>query len=155
MSRRSHFALAPSQDDRGEALTPQALTKQEFGRRLQALLDERGWRQSDLMRETIKVDPAGRGLKRDAISTYINARSFPEPASLNLLAKAFGLSKEELFPNATMNALNDEHPSLELKAAAGHPGKAWVRISRMMSFDTAAKIVTMINDEDKKDFDEK
>jgi len=156
MARRSHFALAPSDtldDQRGEPMTPRALTKQEFGRRLQRLLDERGWRQSDLMRRTEETDPEKRGLKRDAISTYINGRSFPTPASLNLLALAFGLSKEELLPNATLNAMNDEHPALELRAAAGHPGKAWVRVNRLMSFETATQIVQLINEEDKRDFE--
>ena len=153
MSRRSHHALAPAPDDRAEPLTPQAVTKLEFGRRLQALLDDRGWRQSDLMRRTIDADPEERGLKRDAISTYINGRSFPTPASLNLLARAFGITKEELFPNSTINAMNDENPALEIRQAQGHPGKAWVRVNRLMSFDLAARIATLINEEDKRNFE--
>lgn len=155
MSRRAHHALAPLPDDRAEPLTPQAVTKQEFGRRLQALLDERGWRQSDLMRKTIEADPEERGLKRDAISTYINGRSFPTPMSLNLLARAFGITKEELFPNAAINAMNDENPALEMRQAQGHPGQAWVRINRMMPFDVAAQIVVLINESDKKSFEDR
>lgn len=148
MARRSHFAHAPT-DEGANPLTPQALTKQEFGRRLQTLLDERGWNQSDLHRKTIDVDPEGKGIGRDAVSTYVNGRSFPTPKSLNLLCKSFGLAREELFPNAIMQATNDEHPALELRMAAGQPGKAWVRVNRLLKFETATAIVQLINEEDK------
>lgn len=87
---------------------------------------------------------------RDAISTYVNGRSFPTSASLNLLCKAFGLTREEVFPNATYDATNDEHPALELRMMAGQPGKAWVRVNRLLSFETAAHIVQLINAEDRK-----
>lgn len=152
MARRSHFAHAPSQDDRGAQLTPQALTKQEFGRRLQHFLDERGWSQSDLVRAVHAVTPATAEKKmgRDAVSTYINGRSFPTPQSLNLLCKALGVSREELLPNALMNATNDEHPALELRMAAGQPGKAWVRVNRLLSFETATEIVQLISADDRK-----
>lgn len=146
MARRSHHAMAPSGDG-SEALTPHALTKQEFGRRLQSLLDERHWSQSDLARAA--------NMGRDAVSTYVNGRSFPTPKSLNMLCEALGVTRDELLPNATMHAMNDEHPALELRAAAGHPGKAWVRINRMMRFETATEIVKLINEEDKQDFSER
>lgn len=145
MARRSHFSNAPS-DERGTPLTPQALTKQEFGRRLQQLIDERNWSQADLAREVKRK--TGETMGRDAISTYINGRSFPTPKSLALLCKTFDLTRDELFPNARMNATNDEHPAFEMKAAAGEPGKAWVKVNRLLSFRTAAKIVSIINEED-------
>lgn len=149
MARRSHFANAPSSDERGTPLTPQALSKQEFGRRLQQLLDERNWSQADLTRAV--KEATGEAMGRDAVSTYINGRSFPTPASLNLLCKAFNLTREELFPNALMNATNDEHPAFEMKAAAGQPGKAWVRVNRLLSFETATEMVKLINAEDQRE----
>lgn len=145
MARRSHFSNAPT-EERGSPLTPQALTKQEFGRRLQQLLDERNWSQADLAR-AVKAK-TGEAMGRDAISTYINGRSFPTPASINLLCKTLELTRDELFPNARMNATNDEHPAFEMKAAAGSPGQAWVKVNRLLSFGTAAKIVSIINEED-------
>lgn len=151
VARKSHFALAPSVDEPVEQLTPKALTKQEFGRRLQHLLNERNWSQSDLVRAVKTI--TGEEMGRDAVSTYINGRSFPTPKSLNLLTQALGVTREELMPNATMQAMNDEHPALELRAASGHPGKAWVRVNRMMSFETATEIVKLINDEDRKDYE--
>lgn len=149
MARKSHHALAPA--DEVEQLTPNQLTKQEFGRRLAHILNERHMSQSDLVRAV--EDKTSVKMGRDAISTYINGRSFPTPKSLGLLCEALGVSRDELLPNASIQAINDEHPALELRAAAGHPGKAWVRINRMMRFETATKIVTLINDEDKLDFE--
>jgi transcriptional regulator with XRE-family HTH domain len=139
MVRRSHFAHDPS-EERGSPLTPDALSKQEFGRRLQQLLNDRNWTQSDLAREG--------GMGRDAISTYINGRSFPTPASINLLCKALGMTREELLPNALINASQDEIPSFEMRAIAGMPGRAWVRVNRLLSFEAASQIAALLNVED-------
>ncbi len=144
MARRSHFASNPS--ERGEPLTPSAMTKQEFGRHLQRALHDRNWSQADLARAV--KEKTGKPMGRDAISTYINGRSFPTPTSLNMLCQGLGMTKEELFPNAVMNATDDEHPEFEMKAAAGNPGQAWVRVNRMMTFATASKIAALLNEED-------
>lgn len=155
MARKSHHALAPI-DAPAEELTPRALTKQEFGRRLQSLLHERGWNQSDLVRAVNTAFPdLDKPFGRDAVSTYINGRSFPTPKSLNMLCVALDVQREELLPNALGLAMNDEHPALELRVADGHPGKAWVRVNRMMSFDTATEIVKLIHAEDAEDFKNK
>lgn len=145
MSRRSHFAHDPA-DERGSPLTPEALTKQEFGRRLQAALNDRGMSQADLARRAEEV--TGKKMGRDAISTYINGRSFPTPASLAQLCKALDMTREELLPNSLINASQDEHPAFEMRAAAGQPGRAWVRINRLMSFETAVEIARLLNVED-------
>ncbi len=147
MARISRFTNQPV-EGRAEPLTPKALTRQEFGRRLQKILFDRAWSQSDLARESEAFDPKGKGLGRDLISTYINGRSFPTPKSLDILCKTLGCSRDELLPNASLFASNDEHPALELRMADGRPGKAWVRVNRLMSFDTASKIVALINEED-------
>lgn len=145
MARRAHFAHDPS-DERGEPLTPDQLTKQEFGRRLQKALHDRNWSQADLVRAI--EEATGDKMGRDAISTYINGRSFPTPSSLNKLCKALDMTREELFPNALIAATQDENPAFEMRAAAGQIGKAWVRVNRMMSFETAAKIAALLNEED-------
>lgn len=152
MARKSHFAMAPTEAP-PEELTPRALTKQEFGRRLQSLLDDRAWNQSDLVRAVNAHFPdLDKPFGRDSVSTYINGRSFPTPKSLNMLCVALGVTRKELLPNSIGQAMNDEHPALELRQAAGHPGKAWVRINRMMKFGTAAEIVRLINEEDEAEF---
>jgi transcriptional regulator with XRE-family HTH domain len=144
MARRSHYASSP--DERGSPLTPRALTKQEFGRRLQALLDERHWSQAELIREV--AEKTGEKIGRDSMSTYINGRSYPTSKSLNLLCRGLGVTPEELMPNAIMRAIDDEHPALELRMAPGQPGRAWVRVNRLMTLETATEIVKLINAED-------
>ena len=145
MARRAHFANDPT-DDRAASLTPRAMVKQEFGRRLQKILDDRNWTQADLAR-AVEV-ATGAKFGRDAVSTYINGRSAPTPASLNLLCKTLGMSRDELYPQAAINAAQDETPAFEMVAAAGHPGRAWVRINRMMSFEAATAIAQILSRED-------
>jgi transcriptional regulator with XRE-family HTH domain len=141
MSRKSHFSLAPSREEMTPQLTPRALTKQEFGRRLHGLMLAKSWNQSDLARAS--------ELGRDSISTYVNGKTFPTPLALAKLAQALGMKPEELLPNSMMNAMDDEHPAIELRQATGHPGKAWLRVNRAMSFGAAAKIIDIINEEDR------
>ena len=137
MPRRSRQTMEPTPTT---SLTPKALTKQEFGRRLNGLILDKNWNQADLSRAA--------GLGRDSISTYVNGKTFPTPRALNALATALGVAPADLLPNAMMSAMEDEHPAIELRQAAGHPGKAWLRINRSMSFASAAKIIEIINDED-------
>jgi transcriptional regulator with XRE-family HTH domain len=153
MARKSHHALAPAVDDPGADFSPTQLTKQEFGRRLSRMLSERYMSQSDLVRKV--KDVTGETIGRDAISTYVNGRTFPTPKSLELICRALGVDRDELLPNAAIQAINDEHPAVELRQAAGHPGKAWLRINRLLSFGTAAQIVSIIHEEDKRDFEDR
>lgn len=122
-------------------LTPKALTRQEFGRRLNRLMHEKEWNQSDLARAA--------GIGRDSVSTYVNGKVFPTPLALKKIAAALGVDREALLPNEIMSAFDDEMPAVELKQASGHPDKAWLRVNRMMSFATAAKIIALIDEEDK------
>lgn len=142
MSIRSRHARPPA--DVGDVpLTPNALTKQEFGRRLHKMIAERGWNQSELARRA--------DMKKDSISAYINAKRWPTPSSQEQLAKALGVTVDELFPNAILYAAQEEVPAFELKVASGHPGMAWIRINRWMSMDAATRITAIINEEDGRD----
>lgn len=131
--------MPPSQTNEVGASAPKALTKQEFGRRLTALMRERNWNQSDLARAA--------GMGRDAVSTYVRGRSLPEPKSLKKLADAFRLEPQQLLPNAMMEAMDDELPALEIKQAVGHPDKCWLRINQMVSMDKAMRVMQILNDE--------
>ena len=122
------------------SLTPRALTRQEFGRRLSAMILAKNWSQADAARAS--------KLGRDSISTYINGKTFPTPKNLKMLADALGIEPHELLPNGMMEAIDNDHPEIELRSAAGHGDKAWLRINRAMSFSTAARIIELINQED-------
>jgi len=115
------------------------LTKQEFGRRLQKLMLDRGLNQSELARRS--------DIGRDSVSTYIRGRSFPEPKSLNNMAKTLGLSPHELLPNTVASAIDSDNPSLEIKESTGHPGQVWMRLNRLVTSAQALKIMTILQQE--------
>jgi transcriptional regulator with XRE-family HTH domain len=119
--------------------SPAEIGKLEFGRRLSKHIIDRGWNQSDLARAA--------GLGRDAISTYVRGRSFPEPRSLKALADALRVEPTALLPNEIALALkSDTAPMLEIKQAAGHPDYVYLRINRMVSLDQAAQIFSILKD---------
>jgi len=132
MSKNARFNLPPvDNEDKRE------LSKMEFGRKLQQLMLDKEWNQSDLARRS--------ELGRDAISTYVRGKSFPEPKNLTKLARAFGIKASELLPNAEIRAIDaDNQPMMELKQAAGHPDKVMLRVNRMVSMDQAAEIVAIL-----------
>lgn len=140
MAKNVRHHLEPAIDTADMA--PRELTKQEFGRRLMALMLSKGWNQSELARAS--------GLGRDAVSTYIRGVSFPEPKNLHKLAKALDMEASALLPNAVVRAMDsDSAPMLEIRQAAGHPDKVWVRVNRMVSFDIAARIFDVLKDVDR------
>jgi len=134
MTKNARFHLEPTESsDNGE------LSKIEFGRRLQSLMMAREWNQSDVARKA--------GLGRDAISTYIRGKSFPEPKNLAKLARAFGLAAAELMPNAEIRAIEaDQLPMLEIKQVSGHPDKVMLRINRTVTMEQAAAIVALLRE---------
>jgi transcriptional regulator with XRE-family HTH domain len=123
--------------------------KAAFGRRLQELLNERGWSQSDLMRRTKAVDPANEGLKRDAISTYINGRSFPTERSMSLLSKGLNVSPS-LLATGSDSAASQSREFAEFVISEGSPGKVAIRVDRIVSMETARDILNLLDAEDKR-----
>lgn len=117
-------------------LMPKHLTKQQFGRRLYQLMLTRGWNQSELARQA--------GLPRDSVSTYIRGVALPTPKSLQALSVALGMSPAEILPNAVEAAVDEDHPSFEIKVSPSAPNTAWLRVNRLVSLSTATKIAELI-----------
>lgn len=117
-------------------LAPRHLTKQEFGRRLYALMLEKGWRQSELARRA--------GIQRDSVSVYVRGRSFPTPLNLSKMAKALGVNPEDLLPNTLETAIRDDEPDFEMKVSPGDTTRAWVRLNRMLTLKTAVQIAALV-----------
>lgn len=136
----------PDSNERELPLSLKAMSKQEFGRHLQRLLNDRNWSQADLTRQVLAV--TGKRMGRDAISTYINGHSFPTPASLNRLCRAFGLSRDELIPTALVIPTQGQHLAFGMRVSSSEPGKAWVEVNRSMSFDTATEIARLLSLDD-------
>lgn len=142
MPNKQRHTASPSDALRAN-FVPRELSKQEFGRRVQSLMLAKDWNQSDLAKAA--------DLGRDSISTYVNGKTFPTMRALRKLAKALGVEEAELLPNSLMNAMDDEHPAIELKQAAGHPGMAWLRINRAVPFSVATQIMALINEADERE----
>lgn len=138
MARNSRTYIEPLRDEQtDEALRPKHLTKQEFGRRLYRLMLQKGWSQSELARQA--------GLSRDSVSTYVRGVSLPEAINLNKLAEALDVKTTDLLPNHAETAIDHDAPSLELKISSANTLISWLRVNRMVSTQTAMKIVEMLN----------
>lgn len=136
----------PESIEVGHPSEPRQLSKQEFGRRLQRLLVERGLNQSELARRA--------GVGRDSISTYIRGRSFPEPKALSKVAGALGVSPQELLPNTIATAIDRDQPSLEVKESTEHPGKMWMRLNRLVTTKQALQIMEILQNTVEEDKDQ-
>jgi transcriptional regulator with XRE-family HTH domain len=147
MARSQNYPSAPSGDNPSRQ-TPERLTKQEFGRRLFKMLESKGWNQSDLAREATTETTT---VSRAAISKYVKGEQFPGPKILNALAAALDVDKSELLPNVLESAARFEAPEFQITVPQGHPGKAWLKIDRMTSMDTAVEIAALLNKEDGRD----
>ena len=125
----------------GDAMpfAPKQLSKQEFGRRVYQLMIAKGWRQSDLARQS--------GIPKDSISTYIRGKVLPTPVSVSKLAEALGVSPEKLMPDHIESPANVENPELEIRANPGMNGTAWLRVNMLVSMKTAAQIMDLLENE--------
>lgn len=117
-------------------LTPRNLTKQEFGKRVYTLMMKRGWTQSDLARYA--------GLNRDAVSTYVRGTAFPTPQNVSRLAAALGVEVDQLLPNQSMGAIDEDTPSFSMKASTNAPDKVWLQVNQLVSMSTAVRIATLL-----------
>lgn len=133
MTRSTRFHVDELPDG---GLAPKHLTRQQFGRRLYQLMLARGWNQSELARQA--------GLPRDSISTYVRGVALPTPKSLQALSVALGMTPADILPNAVEAALDEDHPSFEMKVSPSAPSTAWLRVNRLVSLSTATKIAELI-----------
>jgi transcriptional regulator with XRE-family HTH domain len=140
-NNRTHITDGSSYDE--PAMAPKHLTKQTFAKRLYGLMMAKGWTQSELARRA--------GLPRDSVSTYIRAKVMPTPQSAQSLAKALGVKPEDLLPNFVESAIEEDTPSLEMKVSVNAPSKAWLRVNRLVSLATAARVIDLIESEHSKE----
>lgn len=114
-------------------------TKEEFAKSLYQKMTNKGWNQSQLARYS--------GLNRDAISTYVRARSTPSPENLTKLSNALGCKPEELMANYFEAAAAEQPSKLELKEVHGEEGYMWLKVNMRVTKDVAAKVFWMLNEQ--------
>ena len=121
-------------------LSQKVLTKQEFGKRLFALMMEKGMNQSDLARAA--------KLGRDSISTYVRGRSAPSPQNLDKLCAALSVAPDELYPNYAANAAAIEEPVLQLKQVNDGTDKMWLHINMKVDAQKAIEVMQILKSRD-------
>lgn len=138
MAKRVHTYSSVVGDSPTESdLRPKHLTKMEFGKKLYQMMVAKGWHQSELARRA--------GVARDSVSTYIRGVSFPEPGNIEKLAAALGVSPTELLPHHIETAIDHETPSLEMKVSSSNQAVAWLRVNRLVTTATAARVVEILS----------
>lgn len=116
-------------------------SKEEFAKRLYEGLTKKGWTQSQLARYS--------GLNRDAVSTYVRARSLPSPENLAKMAKVLDMKPEDLLPNYFETAVAEQPAKIELRQAHGEDGQMWLKVNMRLPKATAIKVFMLINETDK------
>lgn len=118
--------------------------KQEFAKRLRKLMLDRNWNQSELARRS--------KMGRDSISCYMRALNLPEALTIKKLAKALGVSEEDLLPsemNPSSNAFHaDETAEEEASLRSLDNGRYYLRVGKSMSLEKALKIMEILKEED-------
>lgn len=117
---------------------PKEAVRREFGKRLQGLMIDKGWNQSELARRA--------GFGRDNISAYIRGISMPGPIHLNAMANALGVKSEEILPSKSMPSIDNVIPAMDVRDVG--KGLAWLRINQAVEWDTALKIMAMLKSDD-------
>jgi transcriptional regulator with XRE-family HTH domain len=142
MSKKVTAATIPA-DAPGVSATkdaPRHLSKQEFGQRLKRKMIEKGLHHAELARRA--------DLPRNNVSTYINGRSYPSETSLAKLAKALGVSADDLLPNRVELAIRGEQmPDMQIKASVSDPNRSWLQINRLVSTNCALAIAKLLQDD--------
>ena len=115
------------------------MAKQELARRLAQLMQDNDWNQSDLARAA--------DIPRELVSTYVRGKAFPTPKSLRRMAEALNVTVEKLVPAGAGIVAQDEIPSFAMTEVAGHRGRVWLRINRLVTTATALKIAALLDDD--------
>ena len=91
---------------------------------------------------------------RDRIGHYMAGTSYPEPENLELLAKAIGVSTDELTierpdPPAVARVTR-QTADLHLTAAIDEPTKARLQLDRILDWETALRILQLVKEDERK-----
>jgi transcriptional regulator with XRE-family HTH domain len=127
--------------------------KNEFARRLEARRIELGWNQSELARQASEYLPKpakgqkqGHSVGRDQISHYSRGISLPRPEVLRALAKALGCEPRDLVPAGVPSTVTPA--AFRMVSIDGD--RVQLTVNRVVSFETATKIVALLAEEDKR-----
>lgn len=137
-----------STDNETDAYAHKDVLKREFGQRLHRLLVQKGMTQTDLAKAASRYVP-DKQFGRDLVSSYVHGRYVPNPVNLEALAKALGVSAEDLMPNANnLPRRGETTPPLDIRVLGDD--RASLRVNQVVSLACALKVAQLINDDSKK-----
>lgn len=118
------------------------LQKAEFARRLERHMNDKGWTQAELARAASQYIPKGEEFRRDNVSVYLNKLALPRPKQLNAIAKALGVTPDDLLPgvrHAGQAMPYSMHPVAE------EAGMAWLQVDMKVKMRTALAVLAMLD----------
>jgi transcriptional regulator with XRE-family HTH domain len=123
--------------------------QQAFGRRLQQLLDQKGWNYSDLARAVWGKITTKNGYEvaknRDRISVYVSGKAFPDPRNLKKIADTLGVSIAELAPEHVGDRMAEQqNPAYSITKVQGESDMVFLRVNKLVPELVAAKIITLL-----------
>ena len=127
MARNTNYAPLGSNTDQ---------TKEEFGEKLRHYMNKRGWNQSDLARES--------DLRRDAISTYVRGKVFPDPSNLRKLADALDVAPGDLIKGMSDMPSAPRQATSQVEIQQTGENEIFLRINRSVSLEQAAQILSIL-----------
>lgn len=149
---RHHLA---SSDTLGSAViesgTLERIGLPTFSAKLYQFRTAAGMSMSDLARKIWGTTVDARGYEtaknKDRISRWEKGDQLPEPQNLALLAKALGVTIEELAPDLTAQSVDRQPPAISMTMVAGHPDKVHLVINTLCSLAVAAKIIAQLSED--------
>lgn len=114
--------------------------KQDFVKRLNALLDAKGWNRSEMARRA--------GISRDRASVYtrLNNTTLPTVQNLNKIATALSVNPIELLPEAIAADNYGELESFAMKEVPGKKDCVFLQINQEVDKKKALKIAMLLED---------
>jgi transcriptional regulator with XRE-family HTH domain len=137
--------LAP--DVPTQASASSAAIKADFGRRLQAALNEKGWNQSELARRVAPLLPRS-SIARDNISKYVRGKVLPSPLALDAICTALGKKPADLLPTRRSAVSSTDNPPLDARDLGD--GSVWLKVNQAVDWDTALQIMNLLRGGDKR-----
>jgi transcriptional regulator with XRE-family HTH domain len=129
MARNTNYAPLGANPDQA---------KEEFGEKLRHYMNQRGWNQSDLAREA--------DLRRDAISTYVRGKVWPDPSNLRKLSDALRVTPGDLIKGMSdvpsSSPSRQTTPQVEIQQTGEN--EIFLRINRSVSLEQAAQILAIL-----------
>ncbi len=140
MKRRAYINPPPTDLPKG---APTDVVHVDFASRLQKMITEKGWNQSELARRASDYMVEGGKIGRDNISGYIRGTTLPGPLKLAAIAKALGVQPEDILPQRGVpNAGSKTLPPLDMRDLGD--GNVWIRVNQAVSRNVGLKIMNLL-----------